>query len=127
MAEKALVEADMGKSEKIVSALEAAGIRVAVALWAVLPEYGDWRLVLASKALDSLSLGDAYLRVNRTLRDAGLTVWETPTIFIMKTTDPFVRSLRKVFGKAKSVAGMRLGGQTWGDRFIEDAYAYKIA
>jgi hypothetical protein len=127
MAEKTLVEADLGKSEKIVSALEAAGIRVAVALWVVFPEYGDWRLVLASRDLDPVSLGDSYLQVNRVLRDSGLTVWETPTIFIMKTTDPFVRALRKVFGKAKSVIGMRLGGQTWGDRFVEDAYAYKIA
>jgi len=127
MAEKALVEADLGRSEKVVSALESAGIRVAIALWAVFPEYGDWRLVLASKDLDPLSLGEAYLQVNGALRDSGLTVWEIPTIFIMKTSDPFVRALRKVFGKAKSVIGMRLGGQTWGDRFIEDAYAYKIA
>ncbi|MGA8109919.1 MAG: hypothetical protein WB974_10810, partial [Acidobacteriaceae bacterium] len=74
-----------------------------------------------------LNLGDAYLRVNRILKEAGITVWETPTIFIMKTTDPFVRSLRKVFGKAKSVTGMRLGGQSWGGRFVEDGYAYKIA
>jgi len=127
MAEKALVEADLGKSEKIVAALEAADIRVAVALWAVLPEYGDWRLVLASRDLDGLSLGDAYLKVDGALRDSGLTVWETPTIFIMKTTDPFVKALRRVYGKARSLIGMRLGGQTWGDRYVEDAFAYKIA
>jgi hypothetical protein len=35
--------------------------------------------------------------------------------------------LRKVFGKTSSVAGMRLGGQTWGNRFVDDAYALKIA
>lgn len=127
MAEKALVEADISKSEKIVSALEAAGVPVVAALWAVFPEYDDWRLVLAAKTFDSLSLADAYLRVNRILNNAGVTAWETPTIFIMKTSDPFVRALRKVFGKTKSVAGMRLGGQTWGDRFVEDAFAYKIA
>ena len=127
MAENTLVEADLGKSEKIVSALERAGIPVSVAVWVVFPEYDDWRLVLASKSLDSLDKGDAYLRVNRTLKDAGITVWDTPTIFIMKTSDPFVRALRKVFGKTKSVAGMRLGGRTWGDRFVDEAYAYKIA
>lgn len=127
MAGKALVEVDLGKSEKIVAAPEEARIPVAVALWVVFPEYDDWRLVLASRSLDLLSLGDAYLRVNHILKDAGITVWETPTIFIMKTTDPFIRALRKVFGKAKSVAGMHLGGQAWGGRFVEDAYAYKIA
>lgn len=127
MAEKALVEADLNRSERIVAALEEAGIRVSLALWVVFPEYEDWRLVLASRNLDSLTLGDAYLRVNCVLKDAGVSAWETPTIFIMKTTDPFVRALRRVFGKAKSVTGMRLGGQNWGGRFVEDAYAYKIA
>jgi hypothetical protein len=41
-------------------------------------------------------------------------------------TDPFVRQLRRRFGKAKSVEGMRLGGQLFGDRYIEDAYVYRI-
>ncbi len=122
-----LVDVDLKKSERIVSALEAHGIPVAAALWVHFPEYEDWRLVLASKELDKLDLRDAYLKVNRIAKDAGITVWESPTIHLMKTTDPFIRALRKVFGKAASVTGMRLGGQTWGDRFIEDAYAYKIA
>lgn len=127
MDKASLVDLDLKKSEKIVSSLEGSGIPVAAALWVHFPEYEDWRFVLAARPLDSLALGDAYLRVNRILKDAGLTVWETPPIFIMKTSDPFVRSLRKVFGKTKSVVGMRLGGQEWGGRFVEDAYAYKIA
>lgn len=127
MAEKVLVEVDLAKTEKIVSALEQAGMPIAAALWVVFPEYDDWRLVLASKSFDSLSLGDAYLRVNRILKAAGFTAWDTPTIFIMKTTDPFVRALRKVFSKTKSVVGMRLGGQSWGGRVVDEAYAYKIA
>jgi len=127
MAEKALVEVDLGKAERIVSALEKGGVRVALAVWAVFPEYDDWRLVLAARTLDSLSLGDAYLRIDRIFRDAGLNFRETPTILIMKTTDPFVRSLRKAFGKTGNVVGMRLGGQAFGGRIMDDAYAYKIA
>ncbi len=42
-------------------------------------------------------------------------------------TDPFIKGLRKMFGKAKSVEGMRLGLQTIGGRFIEDAYVYRIS
>lgn len=98
-----------------------------MAIWVQFPEYEDWRFVLASKDLDALDLGDAYLKVNRILKDAGMSVWETPLIFMMKTTDPFIRALRKVFGRAADVVGMRLGGQRWGDRYIDDAYAYKIA
>jgi hypothetical protein len=40
--------------------------------------------------------------------------------------DPFIRELRRIFGKTKSVEGMRLGGQLFGDRFIEDGIAYRI-
>lgn len=127
MGKTALVEIDFKKSERIVFALEKAGVRVSVAIWVQFPEYEDWRFVLASKDLDALDLGDAYLKVNRILKDAGMSVWETPLIFMMKTTDPFIRALRKVFGRAADVVGMRLGGQRWGDRYIDDAYAYKIA
>jgi hypothetical protein len=122
-----LVDVDFKKGERVVAALEKSGLPLTAALWVHFPEYEDWRFVVASKKLDALSLGDAYLRVNRALDDGGITVWEAPPMFVMKTTDSFVRALRKVFGKAASVAGMRLGGQTWGDRFIDDAYAYKIA
>src|ERR1700733_12816208 len=122
-----LVEIDLKKSERIVSALETAAIRVAVAMWVHFPEYEDWRFVLASRNLDRLTLREAYSRVNGILTKDGLSLREIPTIFIMKTTEPFIRALRKVYGKAESVNGMRLGGRTWGDRFIEDAYAYKIA
>ncbi|MGB6131010.1 MAG: hypothetical protein WCC14_09625 [Acidobacteriaceae bacterium] len=127
MAKADLVDIDLKKAEKVVSALEKSRVPVAAALWVRFPEYEDWRLVLASKRLDPLDPGEAYLRVNRALDDAGLTVWDTPSLFIMKTTDPFVRALHKVFGKAARVEGMRLGGQTWGDRFVDDAYALKIA
>lgn len=122
-----LVEIDLKKSARIVSALESHGITVVAALWVRFPEYEDWRLVLAAKELDKLELRDAYLKVNKIVKEAGITVWEVPTIYLMKTTDPLIRALRKIFGKAASVVGMRLGGQTFGDRFIEDAYAYKIA
>ena len=127
MGETALVEIDFKKSERMVAAFELAEVRVTVAMWVRFPEYMDWRFVLASKDLDSLDLGDAYLKVNRSLKEAGISAWQTPPIIIMKTTDPFIRALRKVFRRAGDVAGMRLGGQTWGDRFVDDAYAYKIA
>jgi len=122
-----LVDIDLKRGERVVAALERGDLPLTVALWVHFPEYEDWRFVVASRKLDAVNPGDAYLRVNQALDRAGLTVRDSPPILIMKTTDPFVRALRKVFGKAASVVGMRLGGQTWGDRYIDDAYAYKIA
>jgi len=122
-----LIDLDLKKGERIVSVLEDDGLLLALALWVHFPEWEDWRFVIASRKLDSLNPGDAYLRVIRALKRAGFTVRESPALVVMKTTDSFVRELRKVFGKSASVAGMRLGGQRWGDRFIDDAYTYKIA
>lgn len=122
-----LVDIDFKKGERVISALEGAGIRLNVAMWAHFSEYEDWRFVLASKDWDTLDLGDAYLKVNRILKDAGMSGRQVPLIFIMGTNDPFIRALRKVFRSAKDVSGMRLGGQRLGDRYVDDAYAYKIA
>lgn len=127
MGKTTLVEVDLKITERIVSALESHGVPVAAALWVNFQEYEDWRLVLAAKKLDKLDPRDAYLTVNQITKDAGITVWESPTIHLMKTTDPFIRAIRKVYGKAPKVVGMRLGGRMWADRYIEDGFAYKVA
>jgi hypothetical protein len=57
---------------------------------------------------------------------AGISLERTPALLILKMSDPFIRALRRLFAKAKSVEGMRLGGQLIGDRFVGDALVYRI-
>ncbi|MFP5227742.1 MAG: hypothetical protein ACLGXA_08915 [Acidobacteriota bacterium] len=127
MGKTLLVEHDFRIGEKIVQALEADRLPIALALWAQFPEYEDWRFVVAARPLDAMSLSDAYLRINSALHKAGITVWQKPIIHVMKTTDAFVKALRKEGKRARGMEGMRLGGQMWGDRWVEEAYAQKIA
>lgn len=127
MGKTTLVEVDLKITERIVSALESHDVPVAAALWVNFPEYDDWRLVLAAKKLDKLDPREAYLTVNRITDEAGISVWESPTLHLMKTTDPFIRAIRKSLGKVGSVVGMRLGGRMWADRYIEDGFTYKVA
>lgn len=127
MAKTVLVSPDIDKGAKILQILDDAGLKVTVALWAFLPEYEDWRLILSSRKFDAAGLKEAYGLLHDTLDAAGFSLEETPIVGIFRSTDPFIRSLRKIFGKTKSVDGMRLGGQTFGDRFVEDAYAYRIS
>ena len=56
----------------------------------------------------------------------GFPLEHTPPLLILKMSDPFIRTLRKMFGKAMAVEGMRLGGQMIGDRFVEGALVYRI-
>lgn len=124
MDQATLVNLDVDAGLKALAALDDAHIKTAVALWMVSSDYDDWRLVLSSPSLDQAHLLKAYQQVAKALQ--GRFAHMRPPILILPTKDPFIRDLRKIFGKAKSVAGMRLGGQTIGNRFISDAYVYRI-
>jgi hypothetical protein len=127
MDKTALVGFDVEKGSRMLQVLDEAGLRVNIALWAVLADYGDWRLILSSRKFDAAGPTEAYGLLHDALKEAGFTLEQTPPVVILHTTDPFIRSLRKVVGKTKGADGMRLGGQTFGDRFVEDAYAYRIS
>jgi hypothetical protein len=122
-----LVNIDLEAGSEILRILDHANLRVAVALWAHLPEYGDWRLVLGSRKFDAAGPLDGYGLLHDALNAASFPLEKTPSIVILSMTDPFIRALRRIFGKTKSVDGMRLGGQMIGDRFVEDAFAYRVA
>ena len=123
----AIISNDIANGEELLAALDRAKVKARVALWAILPEYEDWRLVISDPKFDTPDLRDGYRLIRDSLSSAGSTTERTPTILILPTRDRFIRELRRIFGKAKSVAGMRLGGQMIGDRFIEDAYVYRIS
>jgi hypothetical protein len=127
MDKAALVNIDVQRGSEILDALDRAKLKVRVVLWALLPEYEDWRLVLASPQFDSVGLREAYGMVHDSLDPAGFTPEKTPSILILPMNDPSIKDLRRTFGKAKSVDGMRLGGQLFGDRFVRDAYVYRIS
>src|SRR6516164_5907182 len=118
MDKTALVSLDIERGREVISALDSAKVKIAVALWAYSPEYDDWRLVISGRQLDSLDLRDSYRRVNDSLTSAGLTPGKTPPILILSMNDSFIRTLRQMFAQTKSVDGMRLGGQMIGDRFL---------
>jgi hypothetical protein len=127
MDKTALVGLDLEKGSRMLRILDDAGLSVNVALWAVLAEYGDWRLILSSSKFDVADLRKAYGLLHDALDAAGFTLEETPPVVILRSKDPFVRALRKTFGKAKILEGMRIYGQRISDRFVEDGYAYRIS
>jgi hypothetical protein len=127
MGQALLVNVDLDAGTEILRIMDTAGVKVSVAAWIVFEEYGDWRLLLSSRQLDAAGPGKASGLVFDALVAADFPVERTPTILILPTTDSTVRTLRRIFSKAKSVAGMRLGGQQIGKRWVEDAYVYRVS
>jgi hypothetical protein len=124
MDQATLVSPDIAVVNEVLTVLDDARIKQITALLAIFPEYGDWRVVLSSPSLDQTHQLKAYEKVVGILN--GRFVYRLPPILILPTKDPFIRELRKIFGKAKDVTGMRLGGQTIGNRFVEKGYVYRI-
>jgi hypothetical protein len=124
MDQATLVGPDIDVGGKVLSALDEAEIKPTVALLAVFPEYGDWQLVLCSSSLSQTEKRKAYEAVFEALQ--GRFQYSLPPIMVLPTKDPFIRALRKLFGKAKDVTGMRLGGQRIGNRFVDNAYVYRV-
>lgn len=122
-----LVSIEIDRGWEVLHALERANIEVAVALWAYLSEYEDWRLILSARQFDSAGPRGAYRQVNNSLIASGVTPGKAPPVLILSMDDPFINELRRIYGQAKDVEGMRLGGQLIGDRFLQDAYAYRIS
>ena len=91
----ALVSMDLERGSRILQILDDAGLQVKVAMWAVLGEYEDWRLVLSSRKFDNGSLRDAYGLLHQALDASGFPLELTPTVVILQTSDPFIKELRK--------------------------------
>ena len=121
-----LVGADVATGAKMLEIFDRSGLTINVAMWSHLAEYDDWRYLLSSRSLDRVGLVEAYGLVHDALDQARFAIEQRPAFLILKMTDPFVRALRQFFGKAKSVEGMRLGGQMIGDRFLKEGIAYRI-
>jgi hypothetical protein len=121
-----MVSLDIERGAALLGALDRAKLKVAVALWVHLEEYDDWWLVVSARRFDALDLRDAYGLLIDSLDAAGFTPRTTPPLMILPIADPFIQELRRLFAKTRRVEGMRLGGQAIGDRFVQEAYVYRI-
>jgi hypothetical protein len=121
-----LVNFDIENGEKVIQALDRDGKEPAVALWAKLPEYEDWRLVIASEQISQTGSLYPYGQINNAMEKAGIPISRRPKVFFRSMDKPFIKSLRSIFAKAADTYGMRLGGQVFGDQYLEDAFVYRI-
>src|SRR6266487_5334987 len=149
MATTALVDRDLEIGRKILAALTTASIPVSVALWAYIPQIGEWQLFIATSLVDSKGPKAAYDQVLGILHDVGMDP-ELPwrRIFLRSPKDPVLRTLEDRTGYSGPIEIMesenlpkgpsayyvtyarRPGGtfrilnEAVGDRFVEYAYVY---
>jgi hypothetical protein len=127
MDQATLVGPDLSVGREIVSTLESAGVKQIIALFALFPEYSDWRLVLSSPSLDQNRSLKAGEKVHEILH--GKFDYSLPVLMILPAKDSFIRGLRKSLGDIRDGSSpirrpvyIHLGGLTAGKRYVTDAY-----
>jgi len=80
---------------------------------------------LATPLYDKLGQRGAYRKLIDTLWTSDQD-WANSPIQLQSIRSPLIRELRRIFRKAASVAGMRLGGQMIGGVWVDEAYVYRI-
>ena len=126
MDQATLVSFDIENGEKVIKALDDDGRTPDVALWAKIPDYEDWRLVIASDRLDQDSELSGYSEINAAMKKAGIPMHRRPTISMRPMDNPFIQDLRRALSSNTDTFGMRLGGQMFGGKYLEDAFVYRI-
>jgi hypothetical protein len=126
MAPATLVSFDIENGQKVIDALDNAGKPPKVVLWVKLPDYENWRLMIASDRLDQTSQFAGYSEINEAMDKAGIPTHRQPSLLLRRMDNPMISELRRLFGSAADTFGMRLGGQTFGDKYLEEAFVYRI-
>src|SRR5580700_5566207 len=105
MGTETLVSFDIENGREVIDALDRDGKNPNVALWAKLPEYEDWRLVIASDRLRQAGSLYAYSQINEALEKAGISIRKRPKIFLRPMDKPFIKVLRGIFAQAADTYG----------------------
>jgi len=126
MGTEALVSIDIDNGRDVVDALDRAGKAPNVALWVRLPDYEDWRLLMASDHLNQNSEFEGYSEINEAIKASNIPIHRWPTVFLRSMKDPMIQELRRDFAQYEDNYGRRLGGYCYGGKYFEDAIVYRI-
>ena len=122
-----LVGPDVAWGSDVIQTLDQSNFPITVALWLLRKErHEDWELVIATPLYDKLGAQKAYLRLIEVLAREGPVALSDVPIRLESNARPFIKALRKTFGKTAAVEGMRLGLQSVGGAWVDDAYVYRI-
>ena len=120
MDQAALVSFDIEKTKRVIDALDGAGHPPEVALWALLPQYDEWRFVLSSSHIHG------YEEMVTQLRSAGVMPGSRPTNSLREISDAFIAELREKYAGLNPEIGYRISSLYFGKQYVDEAYVYRI-
>jgi hypothetical protein len=131
MVKPTLVDADMKAGEALLKKLDAIKFDVKAAFWFYLSESNEWRLVIASPAVDKKGPRKACETVQSQLpelkkeleQDYDLSL---QNISIVSPNDNLVKVLKSAVKTGPGISSIRFARNVVNHVFIEDAYIYRV-
>ena len=127
MAKTILVDSDKEAGKALIKKLDEASFDVRGALWFYLPDSEEWRLILASPAVDTRGPKEAYEQVQSQLQqsDQGHEL-SLQNISLVSPNDNLIKLLKSAVRTGKAIANIRFTRSVINNVFIEDAYIYRL-
>ena len=134
MAEESVVKESLSPNmiaagKELTRRLDRMGFKALASFWLYNSETNEWRLVLASRQVDSKGPKKAYSTILNALTKKpeekviglGLQI-----ITLTSPLDPLIKSLRTALRTGKELSDIRFSRNRINDLFIEDAYIYRV-
>jgi hypothetical protein len=125
MATQALVDQRIGDGARLIEKLDDDGLDVPVAMWLYSSEWGEWRLLVATKRVQLLGPRAVYGQIIQTLRRLPGISLRSNNITVVGLDDARVQAIRASYRIPDGGEGVWLGRTAVGNVFFEDAYLYR--
>ncbi|MBI5763252.1 MAG: hypothetical protein HZA51_06975 [Planctomycetes bacterium] len=127
MVARSLVEKDIDAGRRVADALSQAQTPVQAVLWLYLPEFEEFRLLVATSIVDR----DGPLAAYKAIREAleGIPESQRPAPFSISAVSPsdsVVRGLRKVVRAGPAGSDVRISNTLVDDVYVQDAFVYRL-
>lgn len=121
-----LTSSDIEFGKQVATRLRETGFQVQAVLWLYDDGADDWRLVIATDAVDRLGPKRTYLELLRRIPDISASNFQRMRIEVVSPNVALVEALRSVFGDAESVEGSRLQDTVVNGVRVPQAYLYEV-
>lgn len=126
MVTAALVDNLIEDGKRLIQALDQASIDVQAALWFYDSDSEDWRLIIASHALQGQGPLEAYATVQAVLDSLPHRTLTLRSVQVRSPADPLIKALHTAIRTETGIRGIRLSRTVLDNVYIEDAYIYRV-
>jgi hypothetical protein len=127
MDKKILVEKDINEGKRLIAVLDKADFQIKGAFWFYLPDSDEWRLYIGTPIEAKLGPIKAYGIIQNELAKLSPPIeLSLKDISVISPDDELIGLLRIAVRTGPGISGIRFTRNVINNKFIEDAYIYRI-